>query len=85
MRRVVDVVAPTENVSPPRNVLYLLFDDLRADALPARHAPHLSRLAQEGTTFSLAFSQVAFCVPSRASFLTGLRPETTRSIHVRAT
>jgi iduronate 2-sulfatase len=68
----------------PQNVLYILFDDLRADfggASTPPHAPFLSSLAHEGTSFELAFSQVAFCVPSRASFLTGIRPERTRSIH----
>ena len=68
----------------PRNVLYVLFDDLRADfggGSTSVTTPHLSRLAKEGASFGLAYSQVAFCVPSRASFLTGMRPEATLSIH----
>ena len=71
----------------PRNVLYVLFDDLRADygfgsdASSSGHTPNLDKLSQTGVKFELAFSQVAFCVPSRTSFLTGLRPETTTSVH----
>ena len=69
-----------------RNVLYVLFDDLRADlgfgnTAAAQYTPAMDRLRREGASFELAFSQVAFCVPSRASFLTGLRPEATRSVH----
>ena len=71
---------------PPSNVLYLLFDDLRADlgagnAKARGYTQHLDTLAESGVSFELAFSQVAFCVPSRASFLTGMRPESTRSVH----
>lgn len=74
------------STSRRNNVLYFLFDDLRGDlgagsAQSKHYAPHLHKLATEGVSFDLAFSQVAFCVPSRASFLTGMRPEYTRSVH----
>ena len=69
-----------------RNVLYVLFDDLRADlgfgnTASSQYTPTMEQLKRGGASFELAFSQTAFCVPSRASFLTGLRPETTRSVH----
>jgi arylsulfatase A-like enzyme len=35
-------------------------------------------LAQSGTLFEKAYCQMAICSPSRVSFLTGLRPDTTR-------
>ena len=72
----------------PKNVLYLLADDLRPEFnftdpwhQPPLATPNFDRLARTSTYFGLAFSQTAFCVPSRASFLTSLRPETTRSVH----
>lgn len=74
----------------PQNVLYALFDDLRHDQFSfnavgrqrnATSTPTFDRLAAESTYFALAFSQTAFCVPSRTSFLTGRRPETTGSVH----
>lgn len=72
---------------PPRfkNVLYILADDLRpefhfTDPQLNLITPNFDRLSREGAYFGLAFAQVAFCVPSRTSFLTGMRPETTRSL-----
>lgn len=70
------------------DVLYILFDDLRpefgfldSEGLRLHHTPNFDRLSREGAFFDLAFSQVAFCAPSRASFLTGLRPDSTGSVH----
>lgn len=64
------------------NVLFIAVDDLRPE-LPcygAAHikAPHISRLASEGTVFAHAYCQQAVCSPSRTSLLTGLRPDSTR-------
>jgi len=72
---------------PLSDVLYILFDDLRAEfgflhsESPSLHTPNFDRLSREGTFFDLAFSQVSFCVPSRTSFLTGMRPDSTGSVH----
>jgi iduronate 2-sulfatase len=63
-------------------VLFVISDDLSARISPAGyraiHTPQLERLAAEGTTFRRAYCQYPVCGPSRASFLTGLYPETTR-------
>ena len=64
------------------NVLFIAVDDLRPE-LPcygAAHikAPHISRLASQGTVFAHAYCQQAVCSPSRTSLLTGLRPDSTR-------
>lgn len=64
--------------SSGRNVLFILTDDHRYDALGFMkpqsfvETPHLDRLAREGVHFKNAFVTTALCSPSRASILTGL-------------
>jgi arylsulfatase A-like enzyme len=58
------------------NILFLLADDMRADAMscagnPALQTPNLDALAARGTRFTNAFVTTAICCASRASFLTG--------------
>ena len=59
------------------NVVIVLTDDQRADALgcaghPHLKTPHIDRLAAEGFQFSRAFCTTSLCSPSRASILSGL-------------
>jgi arylsulfatase A-like enzyme len=63
------------------NVLYILTDDQRWDALGlagSKHlkTPHIDRLGQEGVFFSNAFCTTSLCSPSRASILSGLYAHT---------
>lgn len=64
--------------SRPRNVIFILSDDHRYDALgflktqPWLRTPQLDRLAAEGVHFRNAFVTTALCSPSRASILTGV-------------
>lgn len=61
------------------NVLFIIADDLNTRIAPyggPALTPHLSRLAAQGVTFDRAYSQFPWCGPSRASFLTGTRPDT---------
>ncbi|GAB3945428.1 sulfatase [Spirosoma harenae] len=65
-----------------RNVLFIIIDDLRTnlgcygDSLA--HTPTIDRLAHTGLVFNRAYCQQAVCAPSRASMLTGLRPDSIR-------
>jgi uncharacterized sulfatase len=64
------------------NVLLLDFEDFNAASLacygnPICKSPNLDRLAATGVLFQRAYVQAVCCNPSRSSFLSGLRPETT--------
>ena len=59
------------------NVVFVLSDDLRWDAMgvaghPFLKTPNIDRIANEGVRFSNAFCTSSLCSPSRASFLSGL-------------
>lgn len=63
------------------NVLFILCDDLRPDALGcygSKHVktPHIDRLAGEGVRFANTFCTTSLCSPSRASILSGLYAHT---------
>lgn len=64
------------------NVLLLVSDDLcthlSAYGDPLVKTPNVDRLAARGVKFAHAYCQYPLCNPSRASFLTGLRPDSTR-------
>jgi len=61
----------------PRNVVFILTDDHRYDAMgfmghPFLETPHLDSLAARGVHLKNAFVATSLCSPSRASILTGL-------------
>jgi arylsulfatase A-like enzyme len=58
------------------NIIFLLTDDQRWDALGAAgdsviHTPNLDRLASQGIIFENAFVTTSICATSRASIITG--------------
>jgi iduronate 2-sulfatase len=77
--------AQTSSARP--NVLFIVSDDLNEDMAAFGHpivkTPNIDRLAARGVRFDRAFAQFALCNPSRASFMTGLRPDTTRVYDLR--
>ena len=64
-----------------RNVLFIVVDDLNTTlgcyGHPVVKTPNIDRLANIGVKFNHAYCNYAVCNPSRSSFLTGLKPETT--------
>lgn len=62
------------------NILFIAIDDLRPElgcyGSPIAKSPHIDRLAAEGLKFNRAYCQQAICSPSRASLMTGARPDT---------
>ncbi|UZW57393.1 sulfatase [Sphingobium sp. JS3065] len=63
------------------NVLFIIADDLRSGGAFGSaevQTPHIDRLAAQGVRFQQAYSQFPLCGPSRASLLTGLRPNSVR-------
>ena len=73
----------TESTEPVRqkpNILFIAIDDLRPElgsyGSEIAVTPNLDKLASDGLQFDRAYCQQAICSPSRASLMTGARPET---------
>ncbi|MBI2814978.1 MAG: sulfatase [Opitutae bacterium] len=71
------ILAVTLRAADRPNVLFILCDDLRPQALGCYgskvvHTPNIDRLAAEGVRFANMFCTTSLCSPSRASLLTGL-------------
>lgn len=70
------------------NVLFIGSDDLNCSlgcyGNEDVSSPNLNRLAKQGTVFKKAYCQQAVCNPSRASMMTGLRPDTIQVWDLRA-
>lgn len=73
------VLPPIEKIegAKPRNVVFILTDDHRYDAMgfmghPFLETPNMDSLASNGVHVKNAFVTTSLCSPSRASILTGL-------------
>lgn len=62
------------------NILFIAIDDMRPEfgcyGSELAITPNLDKLAKEGVLFERAYCQEAICSPSRASLMTGARPDT---------
>ena len=72
-----DVVPKTIEGSKPRNVVFILSDDHRYDAMSFMghqfaETPNMDAMARNGVHMKNAFVTTSLCSPSRASILTGL-------------
>ena len=97
VRFLLETAAPLREVQDedPPNVLFIIVDDLNtalgsyigSGARPhyaTASTPNLDRLAAQGIRFENAFVQNPLCNPSRASLLSGLRPNTV-DVHTTGT
>ncbi len=72
-------LATCTSVEPPErppNIIFLLTDDQRADALgiaghPVLETPHIDQLARDGVRFTETHVVAPVCQPSRTSFMNG--------------
>jgi len=66
-----------------RNLLFVIIDDWNAQVAgsygnPIVRTPHFDAFAARSVRFARAYCQAPICNPSRTSFVTGLRPDTTQ-------
>lgn len=68
------------------NILFISIDDLGPNlgSYDNEHivSPNLDEFASNGMTFRNTFCQAAVCAPSRASLMSGMRPDSTRVRHL---
>ena len=73
---------PTDAAGRKLNVLLIVCDDLRPELGAYNHShmitPHLDRLAATSLLFERAFTNYAYCSPSRNSFMSGRMPGTSK-------
>lgn len=82
---VLALLASIQAAATPKNFLLIAVDDLRpmfgrSFGVPEVLTPNMDKffLDSEGSAFQNSYVQIAVCGPSRASILTGRRPDTTR-------
>jgi arylsulfatase A-like enzyme len=77
----VQLLTPAKGAESSPNILLVMADQWRAQAFgfagdPNVRTPHLDRFERESVNFTQAVSGTPVCSPTRASLLTGQRPQT---------
>jgi arylsulfatase A-like enzyme len=76
------IKAQVKQTNQRYNILFIAVDDLKPDLNCYRFtdvkSPNLDVLASKSTLFNANYCQQAICGPTRASLLTGLRPDKTK-------
>jgi iduronate 2-sulfatase len=80
---VVGVLSADSLIGAPKyNVIHIVSDDLNCSLHCYGHSqvisPNIDKLASTGIRFEHAYCQYPLCNPSRASFMTGMRPGSTK-------
>lgn len=77
-------VAGSLSAAKKPNILFIAVDDLRPElgcyGSEVAITPNLDKLAGDGLLFNRAYCQEAICAPSRASLMTGARPDTIKVV-----
>ncbi len=84
--------APADNATKAQerpNILWLVIEDMSPTLPPygdtTIETPNISRLAQEGVTYTNVYSPSGVCSPSRASLALGMYPSSIGANHMRTT
>ena len=77
--------AVNQAVKKKPHILFISIDDMRPEigsyGADLAKTPNIDKLAQQGIRFNKAYAQQAICGPSRASVMTGMRPDTIEVTH----
>ncbi|ANW96624.1 iduronate-2-sulfatase [Wenyingzhuangia fucanilytica] len=81
----INIYSQQKKSSNKPNILFIAIDDLRPElkcyGSNIAISPNIDKIANQGLLFKNAYCQQAICGPSRASILTGIRPETSGVFH----